>query len=126
MPGVRLLTIMKLLSKQRILFIVVAALIISIISAVFLWPYFLKANASVYRIIENPNGKYKIVVYRIPQYRMVFPGQAGDAPGYVRLYDQFGRVLAEKDVEMVQNIDQVYWEPERVDIKLFAEWKLPP
>ena len=29
-----------------------------------------------------------------------------------------------KDVEMIQNIDQVDWEPWRVDIELCAEWNV--
>jgi len=116
---------MKPLNKKRLFLIIVAALLVAIMSAAVLWPYFLRANATVYRTVVSPDGKYKIVVYRIPEFGMVFPGQAGDAPGYVRLYDQAGHVLAEKDVDMVQNIEQVYWGPGSVDIKLFAEWKLP-
>lgn len=54
------------------------------------------------------------------------PGQAGDAPGYVRLYNKFGDMLYEKDVDMVQNIEVVHWYGDRVDIKLFAQWELPP
>jgi hypothetical protein len=73
----------------------------------------------------SPDGRFKMVVYRIPM-TMAMPGQAGDAPGFVRLYDQrSGRVLEQKDVEMVQMIDQVEWSPTNLYIKLFADWRLP-
>ena len=54
------------------------------------------------------------------------PGQSSDAPGFVRLYDlRTGRLLQEKDVEMVQLIDQFEWSPTNLCIKLFADWRLP-
>jgi hypothetical protein len=54
------------------------------------------------------------------------PGQSSDAPGFVRLYDlRSGRILQEKDVEMVQLIDQFEWSSTNLYIKLFADWKLP-
>ena len=55
----------------------------------------------------------------------VMPGQAGDAPGKVRLYDQNGTLLHEADVAMVQLVDQVEWGERSVRIKLVAEWELP-
>jgi hypothetical protein len=66
-----------------------------------------------------------MVVYRIPT-AMAMPGQAGDAPGFVRLYDQRnGHILQQKDVEMVQMIDQFEWSSTNLYIKLFADWRLP-
>ena len=53
------------------------------------------------------------------------PGQSSDAPGYVRLYDRTGRVLAQTDVEMVQLADRISWEKNKVSIWLVAEWNLP-
>lgn len=53
------------------------------------------------------------------------PGQYGDAPGYIRLYDNAGHVLAETDVVMVQIADRVTWEKNKVNIWLVAEWDLP-
>jgi len=53
------------------------------------------------------------------------PGQSGDAPGYVGLYDSSGRMLAEKDVDMVQAADRISWEKKKVSIWLVAEWNLP-
>ena len=53
------------------------------------------------------------------------PGGSGDAPGFVRLYDDRGHTLNDQGVDMVNRIDRVSWEEGRVDIKLFAEWELP-
>ena len=87
--------------------------------------YWRRATAEVYHTFTSPDGRYKIVVFRIPRV-VAAPGDSGGASGYVRLYDsQSGRVLAQKNVEMVQLIDQVEWSSTNVDIKLFADWRLP-
>lgn len=79
-----------------------------------------------YRTFNSPDGRYKIVVYRVPETSATMPGQAGDAPGPVCLYETAnGKLLNEKRVEMVQVIDQISWSATNVDIKLFADWKLP-
>jgi len=79
-----------------------------------------------YRTFYSPDGRYKIVVYRVPETSATMPGQAGDAPGSVCLYETAnGKLLNEKRVEMVQVIDQISWSATNVDIKLFADWKLP-
>jgi len=55
------------------------------------------------------------------------PGQSGDARGFVRLLDRkTRRVLAHKEVEMVQLVDQVDWSKDTVAVKLIAQWDLPP
>jgi len=92
---------------------------------VLLRPIVLRAAASEYKTSLSPDGKYKIVVYRLPDFSFRMPGQSGDAPGYVRLYDSSGRMLAEKDVDMVQAADRISWEKKRVSIWLVAEWNLP-
>jgi len=83
-----------------------------------------RASAEVYREFDSPDGSYKVVVYRYPSLSAM-PGQSGDAPGFVRLYDRQGRPLAEAGVEMVQLADRVEWERDRVSIRLVAEWRLP-
>ena len=80
--------------------------------------------AGEYRTFWSPDAKYRIVVYASPMLISSIGG-AGDASGFVRLYDSRGRVLEEQEVEMVQLIDEVNWEKSRVEIKLFAEWELP-
>lgn len=55
----------------------------------------------------------------------MFPGSAGDAPGFVRLQTWEGKVLQEQDIEAVQLVEQIRWSPTSVDIPLIAEWPLP-
>lgn len=84
-----------------------------------------KARAEEYRSYLSPDGRFKMVIYRIPM-ETAMPGQASDAPGFVRLYDQrTGRILQQKDVEMVQMINQFEWSSTNLYIKLFADWRLP-
>jgi hypothetical protein len=83
------------------------------------------SKAQEYRSFMSPDGRFKVVVYRIST-ESAMPGQAGDAPGFVRLYDvRTGRVLEQRDVEMVQLIDQFEWSATNLSIKLFADWRLP-
>ena len=84
-----------------------------------------RAFAEEYRTFSSPDANYKVVVYSLPVL-FSMPGGSGDSPGYVQLHDKAGRVLEEKDVDMVQNADQVYWEGNKVEVKLIAEWELPP
>ena len=81
--------------------------------------------AAEYQTYTSPGAEYRIVVYRIKVFPMMMPGSAGDAPGFVRLYDRNNQILAEKDVDMVQLIDAPEWSPDKVHIKLFADWELP-
>lgn len=54
------------------------------------------------------------------------PGQAGDAPGNVFLYEaSSGKLLERKHVEMVQLVDEIIWSVTNVHIKFIADWKLP-
>lgn len=76
----------------------------------------------------SPDGKYKLVIYSRPML-IAFPGQGSDAPGYVQLQDQSGRVLAGGYVEMVQNAYEVEWREDEVDVGPHGDgsytWKLP-
>jgi hypothetical protein len=55
----------------------------------------------------------------------MMPGQSGDARGFIRLIDtRTNKVLQEKNIEIVQLIDQVSWQAGHVNIKLFADWPL--
>jgi hypothetical protein len=103
----------------------IAVFVVILLAGVAAVPYIRRHNAIVYSVIPSPDGRYKIVVYGLPQFIPVDPGQGGDANGFVQLQDNAGHVLQEKDITMVQNIDQVYWTHDKVDIKLFAEWNLP-
>ena len=54
------------------------------------------------------------------------PGGSGDARDSCVFYDQSnGRILHEKEVEMVQEIDRFAWSSTNLSITLFADWSLP-
>ena len=74
---------------------------------------------------ESPDGRFQIVVYRIPTL-FAMPGQSGDAPGYFQLHDmRTGRVLRDRSVEMVSIVDRIEWSPTNVSVGMLANWKLP-
>jgi hypothetical protein len=54
------------------------------------------------------------------------PGQAGDAPGMVRLFDDSGRMLNEAPVDMVQLVEDVQWSPRNVQVRLVFDFPLKP
>lgn len=85
-----------------------------------------RSGLDVYRTFERPDGAFRIVVLRKPM-PFAMPGQAGDAPGIIRLFDRNGRLLAETDVEMVQfvNDNTVEWSSKTVSIRLVVDWTLP-
>lgn len=78
-----------------------------------------------YATFNSPDGKYKIVVTKKSTFFGRSPGQGGDSPGEVRLYNKNGDVLEKKDVEMVQLVEKVEWTEKNVYIKLIADWNLP-
>ena len=83
---------------------------------------------SEYRSFTSPDGRFKLVVYAWRWDRWgYFPGQSGDRRGYVCLYEiSSGRLLKTKPIAMVQMVDHVTWSPTNVEIRLFADWRLPP
>ncbi len=78
-----------------------------------------------YRRYSSPDGRFQIVVFRIPT-AFAMPGQSSDAPGYFQLLDtQTGRVLREQEVEMVQLVDRIEWSATNVMVRLLAVRSLP-
>jgi hypothetical protein len=111
-------------TKLAVALAVVAAVVVaaSVLTSRRLLSY---CCAHEWRRYRQPNGAHQIVVYRIPD-PFAMPGQAGDAPGVVKLVDGRGHVLENLDVEMVQNVSEPEWTPGRVRIKLLADWPVPP
>lgn len=81
--------------------------------------------SAVYKTFTSPDQRFQLTVYRLGWPWPMPPGSAGDASGFVRLRTHEGTVLQEQDVQMVQLVDKVVWEPQRVEIKLVADWALP-
>jgi hypothetical protein len=84
-----------------------------------------RPRAQEYRRYSSPDGRFQIVVFRKPT-AFAMPGQASDASGYFQLRDaQTGRVLRQREVEMVQLVDRIEWSATNVDVHLLADWTLP-
>ena len=111
--------------NKKILFVVIGFVLIFAIACWFgYWPYIKHFHSYEYSTIFSPDKKHKLVVYGTRVFPMIMPGTAGDVPGFVRLYAADGMLLNEKDIDMVQWVDQVEWSEEKVYIKLFAQWGL--
>lgn len=115
---------MNIFSKRNVLLF---AVVIVCLTLIFLFnPTVRKlCCAAEYQTFTSPAGDYYIKVYRVKVFPMMMPGSAGDAPGFVRLYTSDNNILAEKDVDMVQLINDIEWSKDKVYIKLFVEWDLP-
>ena len=78
-----------------------------------------------YLSFSSPDGRFKVVVTSDGGAGR-WPGQGGDGPGGVFLLDgRTGRALESKQVEMIQNVDQVTWSDTNVVVTMVADWKLP-
>jgi len=78
-----------------------------------------------YLTFSRPDGRYRVVVMRRKVWRPMMPGQSGDAPGVLRLYDRNGKLLAETKIEMVQLAQKVEWGEKTIEIPLIVKWNLP-
>jgi hypothetical protein len=115
---------MSIRTFSRWLMAVLAVLMVGVLVA-FCLRAWRRSGAEEYRTFASPDGRFQIVVYRIPT-GAAMPGQSSDAPGYFQLRDmRTGRVLRERSVEMVQLVDQIEWSPTNVDVRLLADWSLP-
>ncbi len=86
--------------------------------------FYLKASAEEYHSEHSPDGRFSMVVYRIPML-WAMPGSASDAPGFIRLLDSTGHTLQQADVDMVQNVGPIEWSSNRVHVDFVGEWPLP-
>ena len=73
----------------------------------------------------KPDGEYHIAVYSYTSLISLMPGSSGDRPGVIKLYNKSNQLIAEKDIEMLQLIDNVEWSDTGVHIPLVVDWELP-
>ncbi len=95
-----------------------AALLVA--AAVAWWP-----RAQTAAVFDSPDGNFKLVVQRDVSPWASMPGQGSDNPGWVLLLDRQGRELQRTRVAMVQLVEQVQWQPDRVSVRLLFDWPLP-
>lgn len=96
------------------------ALALLLAAAVAWWP-----RPQTAAVFDSPDRRFKLVVVRDAFPWSSMPGQAGDNPGWLLLVDRQGRELERTRVAMVQLVEQVEWQPDRVSVRLLADWPLP-
>lgn len=104
-------------------YLLAAIAVVVLIAAGFL--FWQSTRLKQYEVLESPDARFKVVVYRRPIWPSTMPGQAGDAPGVVRLYDRSGHLLHEVPIGMVQQVQDIEWAHDHVTIPLVFDWKLP-
>ena len=107
-------------TKKRLTILVVG--VVALIAAFAIWQ---RVHLEQYRVIESPDSRFRLVVYRRQTWHSTMPGQGSDAPGIVRLYDRSGHLLDEAAIPMVQQINDLEWSKDRVTVPLVFDWKLP-
>ena len=107
-------------AKKRIVIAVFA--VIALIAVFAIWQ---RVHLAQYRVINSPDSRFRLVVYRRQLWPSTMPGQGSDAPGLVRLYDRSGHLLDEAEIPMVQQINDLEWSKDRVTVPLVFDWKLP-
>ncbi len=107
-------------TKKRVVILVVA--VVALIAAFAIWQ---RVHLAQYRVINSPDSRFRLVVYRRQTWHSTMPGQGSDAPGVVRLYDRSGHLLDEAEIPMVQQINDLEWTKDRVTVPLAFDWKLP-
>lgn len=101
---------------------IVALVAVALIIAYVAWQ---RTSLKQVQVIESPDARFRLVVYRRPIWPSAMPGQGSDAPGLVRLYDRSGHLLHEAKIPMVQQVNDLEWAHDHVTIPLVFDWKLP-
>jgi hypothetical protein len=91
------------------------------IAAALSFLYFVKCE---YQRLESPDGKYCAIV----ESRLLFciiptmPGNSGDKPGFVTIYNSSGGYFGTIPIDMVQHAKDIEWERNGASIILVGEW----
>lgn len=75
---------------------------------------------------SDPSGQFTVVVSkrRYQDYLMRFPGQSGDEPGFIEIFDRSGNSFGRIPVEMINAVSDLHWPSSHTGarIPLIAEW----
>lgn len=86
----------------------------------------MKPGGTARLVYRSPDGRFDLAVYRSSRLFGMMPGQSGDAPGHVCLFEvASGRLLKKSRVEMVGLVDRVEWTATNVSVPLIVDWPLP-
>lgn len=107
-------------TKKRVVIAMVA--VVAVIAGYAAWQRF---HLEQYEVINSPDSRFRLVVYRRQIWPSAMPGHGSGAPGLVRLYDRSGHLLDEAEIPMVQQINDLEWSKDEVTVPLVFDWKLP-
>ncbi len=102
-----------------------ALILLLVIASAAGYGFWRQRRLEIYQKISSPDARYYLLVYRRPLWPATMPGQAGDAPGVVRLYDRSGRLLNEAPIDMVQHLNDLEWSAHKVEVPLVFRFSLP-
>ena len=107
----------KNLYKNTISFIVVGVFGLCILFVFF------RPRNQVYLSIESPDRQHKVVVTKNAEW-FIFPGGSSDMAGTVYLKNSQNKVIHKIPIDIVQQVEKVYWTTNSVHIKGVVDWKL--
>ena len=97
--------------KRKILVLALLAVGFSLILCV-MWMF----QEATIRASNSPDGKYSLVILkRKLDFLPVMPGQGSDVKCFVELrWREDGKIILRKDVDMLQNVEYIQWDADRV------------
>ena len=113
--------------KTMLLFFLVGASMVAILCAIWMF------QETTIRVSNSPDERYSIaVIRRSLNVLPVMPGQSSDVECFVELRKENKQVIIRKDVDMVQDIEQIQWGDREVwinphcaisyDGKIIGDW----
>lgn len=102
---------------------VIVGIIVTLFLAVGLWWVISLKKPTLVDVYYSPHSRHSIEVW---VYGEIFamPGDAGSGKGFVLLKAEDGRILEKAATDLVIQIDEPRWFPDRVEIPLFKDWSL--
>ena len=121
-------TLKRILMRKRAVATILAVIVV--FALMYAIVYLRPPSGEVYSTYYCPDGRYEVALYgdryRLGQFVPTFRGGSGDGPGTVCLVESKSRkILKQKRVRRLTDIQVVTWSSTKVDIMYFVEWKLP-
>jgi hypothetical protein len=86
---------------------------------------YLKSHATQWTVATSADRRFHVMMFQYPRLYDV-PESFGFGQGFVQLQDSTGRVLAEKEVKYLAQLNWFKWSSNKVAVADFVEWCLPP
>lgn len=100
--------------------------LVLILATLLLFFYLLipKLNKVPYAAFHSPDGQFVVEVFSYKTF-FGFPGQGGDNSGIIYFKTNSGKIVDQRRVAMVGNVDEPVWLSDRVEVKFVADWLYP-